>query len=318
MHTLLFYPFPQYLRFGGETLKYRKQWRDSDHRDGLLAEVWEISDHRLHSSVVRSGPHAGRPLNELLAEHRSAVLGRHAPSDDARFPLMIRLLDVQEHLVPAIHPGPGGSPDGAKYEAGYVLECEPGAKLFSGVRKELTAADVLAKTIAGESFDTMDAWEVKPDECYYVPAGKLHAWGTGNLLYEVHTISNAIFALDWLDWDKDEARRQSDRDQLFQWLDIEARGSGRCEPKVVSEKGGKREVCCQNEHFVLERITTNQPLALGHDENRFHLYTLIRGSGRLSTNEDIEAFDTFLVPAQNEGDTFTPNSECTLLKAYLS
>lgn len=317
METLLFHPFPQYLRFGGDTLKQRKRWRDSDRRDQPLAEVWEISDHRLHSSVVRNGEQAGKTLHDLLVTQGPALLGRHQPDEQGRFPLMIRLLDVRENLVPALHPGPGGSSDGVKFETGYVLECDPGAKFYSGLREDVTVEDMIRMSLEGQSFSTMDAWDVAPGESYYVPAGKLHAWGVGSLLYEVHTTSNAIFALDWMDWDKDDARRQSDRDGVVRWIDPALRGSGKSEPTVLpSPAGVKRELCDRNDHYLLERLTIRKTLDLGHDENRFHLYTLIRGGGRLN-DASIAAFDTFLVPTQCEADRFAPDEECVLLKAYL-
>ncbi len=317
MDVLLFHPFPQYLRFGGDTLKRRKQWRESDRRDGPLAEVWEISDHRLHSSVVRNGEHAGKNLHDLLVSQGPALLGRHQLDEQGRFPLMIRLLDVRENLVPALHPGPGGSPDGVKYETGYVLECEPGAKFYSGLREDVSVEDMIRMALEGQSFSTMDAWDVTPGESYYVPAGKLHAWGVGSLLYEVHTTSNAIFALDWMDWDKDEARRQSDRDGVVQWIDTSLRGSGKSEPaRLPSPSGVTRELCDRNDHYALERLTVQQELDLGHDEDRFHLYTLIRGRGRVN-GDVIDSFDTFLVPAETAGGQFVSDTECILLKAYL-
>ncbi|MBP7828531.1 MAG: hypothetical protein KA248_01295 [Kiritimatiellae bacterium] len=322
MQTLLFHPFPQYLRFGGETLKSRVPLRPEDRRDGKLAEVWMASDHRVHSSIVRAGPAAGKTLRELLAAEGPALLGRHFQPGIERFPLMIRLLDVRENLPPAVHPGPGGSPDGAKYEAAYVLETDPGARLYSGVRAGLDTDEVVRMTLAGQSFSTMNAWPVAVGETYYVPPGQLHAWGAGNVLYEVHTTSNAIFALDWMDWDKDEARRQSDRDQLRKAIRPELHESGRVPTEPVSAPAGmRRERCCGNEHFVLDRVSTGVPVALDQTEGRFRLYTLIEGRGRVSWAKGgeaaISALDTFLVPAQADADVFVPSGPCTLLEAYL-
>ena len=51
-------------------------------------------------SRVAVGPHAGRTLTELVAEHGEALLGRLAPTPDGRFPLLLKHLDA--HHIPHV------------------------------------------------------------------------------------------------------------------------------------------------------------------------------------------------------------------------
>src|SRR3954465_6998978 len=69
----------------------------------VIGESWEISDRADANSVVANGPLAGRTLGSLMETDRAAMLGRSRAAD-ARFPLLIKLLDAQDNLSLQVHP----------------------------------------------------------------------------------------------------------------------------------------------------------------------------------------------------------------------
>src|SRR5258708_8984565 len=62
-----------------------------------IGESWEISDRPGDVSVIANGPLAGKDLHWLLENHGPELLGQALPRQ-ARFPLLIKILDAQEKL----------------------------------------------------------------------------------------------------------------------------------------------------------------------------------------------------------------------------
>ena len=318
----LFEAHLQYLRFGGNRLKGRVH-TTFPIQDKPLAEVWELSDHSIHSSRITNISSGNNTLSDLMKNHKKDLLGDILATDDGRFPLMIRLLDIRENLPPAIHPTIEYAknkklPELGKYEAGYVLDAKSGAKFYSTNKSQLKIDQLREAVKSGSSFDTMEAVDVQKGETYYVPAGTLHSWGAGVLLYEIHTTSNAIFALDWMEWDKDEERRESDLQHLEKSIVINEKPNHPI--KALEVNGQSRQVLCANQHFVLERIKSEKPIRLDENKNRFSLYTLIEGNGEIIWAKErypINYFRTALIPANTGKCEFVPNEPSVLLKTYV-
>ena len=322
---LLFEAHPQYLRFGGDRLKGRIH-TPVPAKDKPLAEVWELSDHRVHSSLITNGSFKGQTLADLMRNNQEALLGDIAATDNGCFPLMIRLLDIHENLPPAVHPTAEYAareklPELGKCEAAYVLSAEPEAKFYATNKPELKTVQLAEAVRNGRSFDTMEAVNVSVGEVYYVPAGQLHSWGKGVVLYEVHTTSNAIFALDWMEWDKDEERRAHDLRHLEQSIVLDKKPNLAISAIEYSQHGQNRQVLCANQHFVLELIQSDQPIVLNEANNRFVLYTLIKGHGEIVSAGErslLQSYRTMLIPAYADMSTFIPDGSCALLKAYVA
>jgi mannose-6-phosphate isomerase len=322
---LLFEAHPQYLRFGGGRLKGQIH-TPFPLKDEPLAEVWELSDHRIHSSRIANGPFKGQTLTDLMQNNQAALLGDVPTADDGRFPLMIRLLDIHENLPPAVHPtaeyaAKENLPELGKCEAAYVLYSEPEAKFYATNKPDLKTSQLTEAVRNGRSFDTMEAVKVSTGEVFYVPAGQLHSWGKGVVLYEVHTTSNAIFALDWMEWDKDDERRAYDLRHLEQSIVLDKKPNLAIPAIEYSQDGRNHQVLCANRHFALERIRSDQPIVLNETSNRFALYTLIEGHGEIASAGEkypMQNYRTALISAYAEESTFIPDGPCVLLKAYVA
>src|SRR5438552_1922951 len=68
-----------------------------------IGESWEISDHRMHHSIVAEGPHKGRSLRALMEEQRQPILAL-AASRYPRFPWLVKFLDANDFLSVQVHP----------------------------------------------------------------------------------------------------------------------------------------------------------------------------------------------------------------------
>ena len=66
------------------------------------AESWEVVDHGADQSIVAGGPLQGKALAELIAEHRTWLLGTEVPHGP--FPLLLKYLEKPQ-LDPFASPG---------------------------------------------------------------------------------------------------------------------------------------------------------------------------------------------------------------------
>ncbi len=148
-----------------------------------IGESWEIVDRPEAQSIVRNGPLRGKTLHELWTKYRDEMFGHVA--DSARFPLLVKLLDAHDKLSLQVHPPEkfakklGGE---SKTEFWYVAAADVGAEVYLGFRESITR-DQFKKTLRqGTAADHVHKIRVKAGDAVFLPAGRLHALGAGNLL----------------------------------------------------------------------------------------------------------------------------------------
>ena len=168
----------------------------------LIGESWELADLKEGVSVVANGPLAGRPLTELTRELGKALLGNAQPMPDGRFPLLLKLLDAEDILSLQVHPDEKavkeiGPPAALKTECWYVLESRKGF-VYKGVKPGVTAEQFRQAVQQDNPADLCVRYDVKAGDFHYLPAGTVHALGSGVLVAEVQTPSDTTYRVsDW-------------------------------------------------------------------------------------------------------------------------
>ena len=172
----------------------------------LIGESWELYDFPPGvvegstdwvSAPVANGPLAGRTLHHLVTEYGRALHGDVSLVGSGQFPILIKFLDAREDLSVQVHPDQdyANTHPGAhlKTEAWYVVQHDPGAKLYKGLRKGTTREQFQRAIADGTVERHIDAHVVKEGHCYYLPSGTIHALGAGILVAEVQTPSDTTF-----------------------------------------------------------------------------------------------------------------------------
>ena len=165
-----------------------------------IGESWEISDRPGEASVITNGPLAGRDLHWLMAQHGREVLGPGG-ADGTPFPLLVKILDAREKLSLQVHPPArlaaslGGEP---KTEMWYVAAAEPGADLFVGLKKGVTPDQFERQAAAGTVAECFHRLPVKAGDAMFLPSGRVHALGAGNVIFEIQQNSDTTYRVfDW-------------------------------------------------------------------------------------------------------------------------
>src|SRR6266513_2702783 len=159
-----------------------------------IGESWEIVDRPEAQSIVRGGPLSGRSLHDLWVNFREELFGK--VSGTPRFPLLIKLLDAREKLSLQVHPPQeiaeslGGE---AKSEFWYVAAAEPNAEIYVGLRKSMTRDQFEDAVHSGTVADCVHAIPVKEGDAMFLPSGRFHAIGAGNVLFEVQQNSDTTY-----------------------------------------------------------------------------------------------------------------------------
>jgi len=198
LYPLTFKPILKERVWGGRNLErlYHKPLPP----DVPIGESWEISDRPGDASIIANGPLAGKDLRWLMENHAVELLGgQHKKTE--RFPLLIKILDAQEKLSLQVHPPPdvakklGGEP---KTEFWYVADAAPGAELFVGLKAGVTRAEFERKIKDGTVADDIHRITVKKDDAMFLPSGRVHALGGGNVIFEIQQNSDTTYRVfDW-------------------------------------------------------------------------------------------------------------------------
>ena len=203
MHPLLLTPvFRRYL-WGGRRFA-TALGRDLPPGDDF-AESWDVVDRPGpdggDQSIVATGPLAGRTLGDLVRSHGGELLGRHAGLPT--FPLLFKFLDACRDLSVQVHPDDERAarlvpPDRGKTEAWYVIDAEPGSRIYAGLAPGVGQPELAAAIRAGTCATVLHSFAARPGDCIFIPAGTVHAIGAGLLIAEIQQSSDVTYRLfDW-------------------------------------------------------------------------------------------------------------------------
>jgi mannose-6-phosphate isomerase len=271
-----------------------------------IGESWEIVDRPEAQSVVADGPLKSKTLHELWSQQRKEVFG-DVPSAP-RFPLLIKLLDAQEKLSLQVHPPEtiaaklGGEP---KTEFWYVAAAEPDAELFVGFKRS-TSRDKFEKALrAGSAADHVQTLTVKAGDSMFLPAGRFHGIGGGNLLVEIQQNSDTTYRVfDWNRVDSTTGKpRQLHVDQALACIDFND-----VAPNLIKPEG---ELLVRHELFEIQKwnLESSREIAA---RGQFAIVCCLSGSLHCA-DVDLRPREFFLVPASLQDRQLRPRGDGTTL-----
>ncbi len=270
-----------------------------------IGESWEIVDRPEAQSVVANRPLKGKTLHEAWRQNRHDIFG-DVP-ETPRFPLLIKLLDAQERLSLQVHPPEevaaklGGEP---KTEFWYVAAADPGAELFLGFRELIRREQFERALDKGTVEDWVQKIRVKAGDAMFLPAGRLHAVGGGNLLVEIQQNSDTTYRVfDWNRVDATGKARQLHVDQALQCIDFTDVG-----PHLIEPNG---EVLIKHELFEIQKWNLDSSRGIA-PLGQFAIVCCLTGSLRCA-NVDLVPGEFFLIPARLQDRTVEPLKKATSL-----
>jgi mannose-6-phosphate isomerase len=197
-YPLTFQPIFKERVWGGRNLErlYRKPLPPGT----PIGESWEITDRPEGVSVIANGPWTGHTLRWLMEQSISGLLGvAHVPG--RRFPLLVKILDAADRLSLQVHPPAavaaslGGEP---KTEMWYVADTRPNAEVFVGLKHGIDRAQFERHLGDGSVAHCVHRIPVRAGDAIFLPSGRLHALGAGNVIFEIQQNSDTTYRVfDW-------------------------------------------------------------------------------------------------------------------------
>lgn len=182
--------------WGGRKLESHN-WKHLPGNNVAIGEAWETEI----STVVQNGIHTGKTLGSLVDEWGPSLLGKQAMAIfGPRFPLLAKFIDANANLSVQVHPSDTYA---AKHEGGklgktefwYILAAEPGAKIVYGFAHD-THREAVQQAIEQVTLDELLHEEpVSAGDVVFVPAGTVHAIGSGVMLYELQEYSDVTYRM---------------------------------------------------------------------------------------------------------------------------
>ena len=289
---------------------------------GPVGETWEISDRAEHNSVVAFGPERGTALRDLIRLHGEELLGGSRPAPDGSFPLLVKFLDARQALSVQVHPHERTrvANEEKKSECWYVLDAEPGARVWLGLVPGTTREALAASAGSAAITRHVLEWPVHAGDFVLVPAGTVHAIGGGITLVEIQ--ENADITHRLYDWGRTGADGRARPLQVADALratryDAPAPDGPRPAAWHELRPGLRHAELCRGADFTVELVDAADTVEL-ETHGRALVVVVLAGDGRLKTlRQDCVAVrgQTWLVPAATGRALFEANRPLRLLLA---
>ncbi|MCM1021708.1 MAG: class I mannose-6-phosphate isomerase [Muribaculum sp.] len=246
-----------------------------------IGESWEISAVPGFVSVVESGEYRGMTLDELIAQFGAQLVGEEVMKKyGGKFPLLVKLIDANDNLSIQVHPDERLARERhnsqGKTEMWYIIAAEKGAKIYSGLNKEITPLQYESMVADGTFINVVDSYRSAPGSVFYLPPGRVHSIGAGNLLVEIQESSDITYRI--FDYNRRDASgnpRQLHTDLAKDAIDYAVAANSKS--LITPENKPDAElVACPS--FSVRRVIVNAPTQLEFNPASFTIIMCIEGN----------------------------------------
>ena len=300
-----------------------------------IGESWELYDFppgvvdqtgQWASSEIANGPLAGRTLHQIVEEQGSDLHGDVPLTGGQQFPILIKFLDAREDLSLQVHPPrsyadshPGSH---LKTEAWYVLQNDPGARLYRGLKSSVTRDQFRTAITDGSAMNLVNALAVKPGQCFFLPSGTVHALGAGILVAEVQTPSDTTFRVFDFNRLENGRPRKLHVEEALECIDF----SGDAEPEQKrSHAAGFFTTVTRlvtSDFFTMEKVRFVEGVEEAVPYDQPVVWMMLEGQAQIKVDGIKEAIllskgETALLPARMKNPILKTLSDCIWLEVTL-
>lgn len=277
-----------------------------DYDKERLAEAWVLSCHKDGQSVIDSGEFKGLTLSEYINARTYKVLGSNR-DPGGFFPIITKLIDAKENLSIQVHPDNeyalNEEGELGKTEMWYIVDAEKDAQIYYGVKKSTNRAEMERMIADGTFTELLNAVPAKAGDCFFIPAGTIHAICKGVIVAEVQQNSNVTYRV--FDYDRTDANGNKRELHINKALDV-----ARCAPNYASHHSGNHMVRC---HYFTADILRGNDITDVVTDKSFVSLVILSGEGKIvlmdgqgiETTMEIKKGESYFIDAADEGGTET-------------
>ena len=296
-----FEPYLKSVLWGGEKIAKYKGIVTDQHNIG---ESWEISGVDGHESVVAEGDDKGLNLRQIIEKYKGDLVGNavYAKYGDT-FPLLVKIIDAKGDLSVQVHPddtlAKARHNSYGKTEMWYIIDAEEGAPIYAGLSKQITPEEYEKLVAENAIMDVIARHDSHAGDLFFLPAGRIHAIGAGNLLAEIQQTSDITYRV--YDFDRRDANgnpRELHPEQAKDAIDYTVYP----EYKSEYDRNGKSAtplVKCQ--YFDVKREIIDGVSTIDASSDSFMIIMCLDGEATITDNlggvTHVKKGESILVPA---------------------
>jgi mannose-6-phosphate isomerase len=175
-----------------------------------------------------------------------------------------------------------------KTEMWYCVDADAHAHVFAGLKKGVARTEFETALVNGSVAEKIFSIPIKTGDSIFIPSGRIHAIGEGNVIFEVQQNSDTTYRVfDWNRLGVDGRPRALHVAESLQSIDFED-----IEPAPLQTSG---EMLLECEYFRVEKWSLDRD-RIACDRNRFAVFTCLEGEVACG-GVRFKPGDLFLVPA---------------------
>ena len=266
-----------------------------------VGESWEISGVKDNETIAAGD---GRSLNQLVRDMKGRLVGEaNYQRFGDEFPLLIKLIDARQDLSIQVHPTDEivhrQGRERGKTEMWYVMDSAPDAKLYNGLKLQITPEQYKQMVADDTICDALAQYSVKEGDCFFIPAGRIHAIGAGCFLVEIQQTSDVTYRIyDFKRKDKDGNYRQLHTQEASESINYTVLDDYRTH---YQPRTNESQLLVECPYFTTAVYDLTEAMTIDYSElDSFVILIGMKGEGTLTIDGETVAFsagETILIPA---------------------
>lgn len=268
-----------------------------------IGESWELSAVPGCESIVADGEDCGLTLKDLVVKYREELVGKHVYERFGdEFPLLVKFIDAKDDLSLQVHPDDRLAKQRhnsfGKTEMWYILNSQKNAKIHTGLTRQIDVDEYEKRVREKTLMEVVGSYDSTPGDLFFLPAGRLHAIGTGNFLVEIQQSSDITYRVD------DYGRRDSEgnlrelhTELAKDAIDYEYYPDCKSTSRPIDPATENLVKC---DYFNVNKVTVNGEQSIQNSEDSFMGLVCIGGEGKLKVDgisTSVKQGETLLLPA---------------------
>ncbi len=322
LYPLKFEPIIKRTIWGGQRLAAKST---NPAIQSAIGESWEISGVQDNISVVSEGSLTDNNLEELIEVYMGDLVGdKIYEKFGVEFPLLIKYIDACDDLSIQVHPNDAVAKERhnayGKTEMWYVADAAPAAQLLMGFNKDSDKSEYLTKLHNNTLTEILNAEKVKKGDCFFIPAGTVHAIGKGCFIAEIQQTSDITYRI----YDYDRRDKNGNPRELHTELATDVINFKEQQEHGVHYHQHKNHteelVACP--YFTTNYLKFNKEIEKDYFKlDSFVIYMCLEGNFSVVYDTDkfvkVKQGETVLVPACLKNIFLLPEEESEILEIYV-
>ncbi len=287
-------------------------------------ELWVLSSIEGEETVVENGFLAECTLPDVIDMYTDELMGEKCYNEfGENFPLLFKIIDAKEKLSVQVHPNDRlAQQKGMEYgktEMWYIMQADQGGEIFSGFNKDMTKAETINRLRDNTIEEALNVDKTEKGDLFYIPAGRIHAIGSGVMLAEIQQSSDATYRV--YDWDRKDEKGNPRRlhiQEALEALDLRAVVEGKSAYDYMLNKTSE---LVSTPYFTTNVMHITETIEKDYLQlDSFVVYLCVEGGGiihALGHKIPIIMGEAVLIPAIAEKTIIEPLGLVSILETYI-